>query len=382
MKHCIDRRTRLRPSVVLPAIALAMAVTLPGCEEQGQITTQTVAKTKYPGDWVTWELPEGWTDIPSIGTRTAVIRTSQEPDALEIAVTRFPAKDMGTLEQNLIRWRFQLGYTTEQDLKTAGVVTQEFLNEATRPVTFFELVGPLPDDGSTRQKSLVAMTMDKSEFWFFKAQDAAPKIDAHRDQFVSLAKSLGPPADPEDMEILRMLSKMQQNQAAVDNESGGDTSSPDKTNDTPTPPTATEMKPFTLPGVSGKMPARWALDTTPRTARVATFIVDVQGQATEIAVSRFPGNVGGLLPNINRWRGQVGLPPLADESEIKKATVAFDQKSADIYDFNGSDGTIHVASIPVGPLTWFFKWSSPVPIPDAEKQRFVAFIKELDFDDE
>ena len=31
----------------------------------------------------------------------------------------------------------------------------------------------------------------------------------------------------------------------------------------------------------------------------------------EIAVTVFPGNVGGLTANVNRWRGQIGLAPLA-----------------------------------------------------------------------
>ena len=27
----------------------------------------------------------------------------------------------------------------------------------------------------------------------------------------------------------------------------------------------------------------------------------------EVALSAFPGDAGGLLPNINRWRKQIGL---------------------------------------------------------------------------
>ena len=48
--------------------------------------------------------------------------------------------------------------------------------------------------------------------------------------------------------------------------------------------------------------------------RRATFLVKgADGQSAEIAVSVFPGDVGGLMANINRWRGQIGLGPVAPD---------------------------------------------------------------------
>jgi hypothetical protein len=45
--------------------------------------------------------------------------------------------------------------------------------------------------------------------------------------------------------------------------------------------------------------------------QVAKFAVPDQGDAkAEVAVSVFASDTGGTLGNVNRWRGQLGLPPV------------------------------------------------------------------------
>ena len=45
--------------------------------------------------------------------------------------------------------------------------------------------------------------------------------------------------------------------------------------------------------------------------RVATFEAGSGKNQIQIVVSAFPGQAGGLLANVNRWRGQLHLEPLA-----------------------------------------------------------------------
>lgn len=56
------------------------------------------------------------------------------------------------------------------------------------------------------------------------------------------------------------------------------------------------------------VPEGWMADPEPRPMRVATYVVPDALGNVEIAITRFPGRVGGELANINRWRGQMGLP--------------------------------------------------------------------------
>src|SRR5581483_710828 len=47
--------------------------------------------------------------------------------------------------------------------------------------------------------------------------------------------------------------------------------------------------------------------------RKATFTIPGEGGASaELAVTSFGGDVGGEVANVNRWRGQLQLPPLSD----------------------------------------------------------------------
>ena len=64
------------------------------------------------------------------------------------------------------------------------------------------------------------------------------------------------------------------------------------------------------------VPPGWLLDPEPRSMRLATYRVQDTEGPIEVALSRFPGRVGGELANVNRWRGQLGLGPIeADELE-------------------------------------------------------------------
>lgn len=70
------------------------------------------------------------------------------------------------------------------------------------------------------------------------------------------------------------------------------------------------------------VPDGWTLDPEPRQMRLATYLAPDPGGEVEVAVSRFPGRVGGELANINRWRGQMGLSPV-DASGLESVIERF-----------------------------------------------------------
>jgi hypothetical protein len=79
----------------------------------------------------------------------------------------------------------------------------------------------------------------------------------------------------------------------------------------PKPPAATVVSAAPPPmnrsqaRVVWTLPEGWKDVPSSKPMRVAT--IDAGG--TEIAVSAFPGDAGGTLANVNRWRGQMGQPP-------------------------------------------------------------------------
>lgn len=56
--------------------------------------------------------------------------------------------------------------------------------------------------------------------------------------------------------------------------------------------------------------------------RLATY-VPTGAKGTAIAVSRLPGRAGGVRLNLDRWRSQLGLPPLSDAEfdALPRATI-------------------------------------------------------------
>jgi len=75
----------------------------------------------------------------------------------------------------------------------------------------------------------------------------------------------------------------------------------------------------TIPTGAGSAEAIWIVpegwrempDNPPM--RLATYIADGPHGDVEIAITRFPGDVGGMLANVNRWRSQMGLVPILED---------------------------------------------------------------------
>jgi hypothetical protein len=59
------------------------------------------------------------------------------------------------------------------------------------------------------------------------------------------------------------------------------------------------------------LPQEWQPVAGSRPMRHSTFFVEIAETPVEIAIAHFPGEVGGVVANLNRWRSQIGLGPIA-----------------------------------------------------------------------
>ena len=83
--------------------------------------------------------------------------------------------------------------------------------------------------------------------------------------------------------------------------------------------------------------------------RIGSFKVDgPNAGSADISIAAFPGDAGGLSSNLNRWRGQLRLPPLNDEQLLNTAQrIEVDHVPTCLVDFQNNgwrSGT--------GPDTW------------------------------
>lgn len=130
------------------------------------------------------------------------------------------------------------------------------------------------------------------------------------------------------------------------------------------------------PGLKWVAPARW--HSKPASAmRKASYTVEGDAGATaDVAITAFPGDVGGELANVNRWRGQMSLPPV-NEADLASVVTRHEQNGLHltIVDFaNDSGQRMLAAMVPYNGATWFFKLTGPDALVAREKDTFLTFL--------
>lgn len=112
--------------------------------------------------------------------------------------------------------------------------------------------------------------------------------------------------------------------------------------------------------------------------RKATFVIQGKdGAKAELAVTVFPGSVGGITANVNRWRGQLGLSP-AGEQEItasaKPAKVGPDAGQRFVMTSADGSKTTDAVLVAKNDATWFFKLSGDAAVVSGAADAFAQFL--------
>jgi hypothetical protein len=112
--------------------------------------------------------------------------------------------------------------------------------------------------------------------------------------------------------------------------------------------------------------------------RVATFSAGADATALEIAVSTLANDGGGLLANVNRWRGQVGLPPLTNDT-LGATLTETKNPGFTIYTMRLAGPAKHMLGAVItdeaGQRTWFVKSTTSEAAASAHEAAFIAFAK-------
>jgi hypothetical protein len=112
-------------------------------------------------------------------------------------------------------------------------------------------------------------------------------------------------------------------------------------------------------------------------------ITGPKGDAT-VSISSFPGDVGGKLLNVNRWRRQLGQPEI-DESQLNTAAQNFETPTGTGYmvDVDGTDAKtgkparLIAVAVPNAGNTWFYKLLGDKAAVEESKDGFLKFVKNV-----
>lgn len=148
------------------------------------------------------------------------------------------------------------------------------------------------------------------------------------------------------------------------------------------PEGAAEGKPSVNP-IHWSLPSGWA-ETPGDGMRFATLKLPVAGRV-EATVVVLPGPAGGELANVNRWRGQIALPPI-DEAALAKARTTIKSKAGtvNVYDFtsDGQTKTRVVAGLisTADGNTWFLKLTGDATLVAKARPDFMQILGSLHLD--
>jgi len=129
----------------------------------------------------------------------------------------------------------------------------------------------------------------------------------------------------------------------------------------------------------GKLPAGWSVGPENAMRKATWIVAGPDGTKAEIAVNVFPGNVGGQTANVNRWRGQIGLPPVSGEEIAAAAkSVKVGGRDSKRFVMTSADGKSSIDAVMTSKdgAIWFFKMSGDAAAVAANGAALVTFLAE------
>lgn len=336
---------------------------------------------------IRWTLPTGWTDQGANNIRLGnILVTGANNQRAEMTVTRFEG-DVGGELANINRWRGQLQLPPiDQTALASAIIHRDY---PAGHMDAVDIVSDAPLGSSTfKTRTLVAWLPQGGATWFFKLTGDDELVASQRDAFSAFLASVEFASSPASAGHTHTHALPDGHPPLPSADVSASPAQP-----APAAPAVSSA----LPPASG--PMTMANSTLPASAvssgnalewsapsswtekplgpiRKGSFAI---GDA-DLSITAFPGDVGGLLANLNRWRGELQLEPLTT-ADLPTATVTV--PSADpalkflVVDMAGNPGTptrTLGAILPVGSDTYFFKLKGPDATVAAAKNDFLAFL--------
>jgi hypothetical protein len=122
-----------------------------------------------------------------------------------------------------------------------------------------------------------------------------------------------------------------------------------------------------------QVPAGWQTGRT-SSMRRASFVAD-GAPGTDIAVTSFPGDVGGMAANVNRWRGQIGLAAVAaPAAEAHASPLEIAGRPGHWVDISGAQQRTLAGVVMKDGNSWFIKMTGPLAEVASQEQALRAFL--------
>ncbi len=294
-----------------------------------------LTQSAKPG--IAWQLPAGWTEKP--GSKMRAGSFALPGGEGEVAIIPLPMAE-GVAAETINMWRGEMGLKSI----SAGDVAKE---ATSLPIASGQ--GQTLTASNGTNTSVMAWLNQAGTLWLFKMSGASTPVEAQKSSFNSFLQSITFKAPAASMAAAPRASA----------QSGG---------------TAGNAH------AEWKVPEGWR-SSTPGPMVMASYKVGAEGgPSADVSVSMFPGDVGGTLANVNRWRGQLGQAALT-EADLATATTTVDVGGTPgiSVDFSGTNARSGKAArmagliVARGANTWFYKLMGDDAVVAAEKSKLIQF---------
>ncbi|MCB9916395.1 MAG: hypothetical protein H6828_14800 [Planctomycetes bacterium] len=290
-----------------------------------------------------WDVPKGWEELEAGGMRLASLRPAGDADAdCSLIILEGQA---GGLLGNVNRWRGQLGLP---DLAMDEVMALPSLEMLGAEGLYCDFTGTYTGMGGQARENwrmLGVILANDDAMLFMKMTGPADLLEAERARFEGLCGSLR--LDMDDAPP-----------ASAPSQGGG-------------------AGPLTY-----DVPAGWN-DVGAKSMRAVNLTVG----DSQCYVILLGGQAGGLLGNLNRWRGEVGLPDLVTSDLDELAKVRILGEDAPLLDVRGDykgmgeggGANYRLLGVPLirDSVSVFVKMVGPEEQIEAQRAGFLAFVASL-----
>ena len=313
---------------------------LVSCGEDAEIHSYT-APNQYEGPVVAWKLPEQWGENPGMSGMMAGsfhVKTTDGPRG-RIGVMPFRESVETTSIVNM--FARELGHADYNNSSLKDLIKPKKLADRT-----FDLARLEDKTGKENppRTALLAIYRQDAQTWLFPFIADRDLINEQLDNFYSFLESTTLRAGKEPVRAIAPS--------------------------LPTPPpSSTAHQP------TWEAPEHW--EQKPSTQmRIGNYAVsNDEGESLDFSITSFPGEVGGILANVNRWLGQVGMDK-TDESGLSRylSDRTIDEKPAKLVLAESDEQALYAAILFHEGRSWFLKLMGDVNLARSEKENFIGLI--------
>jgi len=259
-----------------------------------------------------WSAPEGWEELPSTSMRMANYQVKGHPE-VECYFTVLPG-DGGGLSENVNRWRRQFGKEPLADEAVESLPIKPLLMKNAHFVDIEGTFTGMGTEAFADYRMYGLILIDAGQAYFVKMTGPKALVDIELPNFTTFCQSIREAANEAAGDDFKLVTAEDETPAAA--------APVESTPEAAPMPEATPPAggPLDAAALQFDTPEGWTRGAD-RPMRSVSFTI---GEATECYVAILGGGGGGLDSNLNRWRGQMGQPPLdaAAIAALEKLDIA------------------------------------------------------------